>query len=97
MANSYLTPNMSLIVPVPGSQMGPDWANNLNSSLTILDQHSHVGGSGVQITPSAININTTLQMNGFGLNLSGPIVMSTQGSTPGNLSLYSTNPDLFFH
>lgn len=63
MANQYLSPNMSLVIPVPGQEPGPDWASDLNASLTILDGHSHSPGSGVQITPAGININADLPFN----------------------------------
>ena len=54
---------MNLVVPVVGLEVGPDWANDLNASLIILDGHTHLPGSGVQITPSAININADLTFN----------------------------------
>src|SRR5271166_4376297 len=65
MANSYTTPNMNLVVPVVSVDPGPDWASNLNASLTILDSHNHAPGSGVQITPNGLNINSdlTFQVN----------------------------------
>lgn len=60
MSNFYTSPNMQLTVPVVGVDTGPDWANNINASLTIIDAHTHAPGSGVQITPSGININSDL-------------------------------------
>ena len=51
MANVTLSPNMNLPVPVVGQDPGPDWANNINSSLGILDQHDHTPGKGIQIVP----------------------------------------------
>lgn len=69
MPNIILTPNMSLPVPVVGVDPGPDWANNVNASFTILDGHNHSSGSGVNITPSGININIDLPMNGNNLTL----------------------------
>lgn len=62
-SDTTLTPNMSLVVPTVGVDPGPDWANNINASLGILDQHNHAPGSGVQITPSGLNINANLPMN----------------------------------
>lgn len=66
MANFVLSPNMSLPVPVVGVDPGPDYATNLNNSLSIIDAHTHTNGSGVPITPDAININQDLFFNGFG-------------------------------
>lgn len=51
---------MNLPIPVPGVDPGPDWANNINASLTLIDGHNHSAGNGVQIVPSAININSDL-------------------------------------
>lgn len=60
---STLSPNMSLILPTVGQEPGPNWALDLNSSLSLVDQHNHAPGSGVQITPAGININTDLTLN----------------------------------
>ena len=60
---STLTPNMGLIEPAVGSELGPAWASELNSSLTTIDQHNHAMGNGVQINPSGININADLPFN----------------------------------
>jgi len=54
---------MNLPVPAVGLEPGPDWATDINNSLTIVDQHNHAPGSGVQITPSGILINTDLAFN----------------------------------
>lgn len=69
MANKTLTPNMGLILPVPGQDPGPDWANNQYSSGIIIDQHNHSPGQGVQITPAGININADLAINQNNLTL----------------------------
>lgn len=55
-----LTPNMSLPVPVVGNEVGPQWATDINGCMTILDGHTHAAGSGTQITPSGLNINSDL-------------------------------------
>lgn len=54
---------MSLPVPTVSVDPGPDWANNINASLSILDGHNHGAGSGVQITPAGININSDLSFS----------------------------------
>lgn len=53
------SPNMSLPVPTVSQAPGPDWANNYNSCLSILDQHNHAPGSGVQITQDGINLSSS--------------------------------------
>ena len=54
---------MNLSIPVVGIDPGPDYATNVNNSLTIIDGHNHSPGYGVQITPSGLNINTDLPFN----------------------------------
>ena len=63
MPNYTTSPNMSLLVPTVGVDPGPDWATNLNASLTILDQHNHSPGQGVLINPDGLNINADLPFN----------------------------------
>lgn len=60
---AIISPNMSLPVPSVGTTQGPDYATNVNNSLTLIDQHDHTPGKGVQITPAGLNINDTLSMN----------------------------------
>jgi len=102
MANSYLTPEMSLTVPVPGSEPGPNWAYDLNSSLTVIDTHTHSAGSGVQITPSGININTDLTFNSLNNAISLRSVRFTaQGSPLSQVydlgCLYVSGIDLYYN
>jgi len=63
MSSITLSPNMSLPVPVVAVDPGPQYAIDIDSCLAILDQHSHVPGSGVAITPAAMNINAALTFN----------------------------------
>lgn len=58
------SPNMNLPVPVVGQEVGPQWAIDINSCFSLLDSHNHTSGSGVQITPSAVDINSDLLFNG---------------------------------
>jgi len=57
------SPNMNLPIPVVGSEAGPQYAIDIDSCLNILDGHDHTAGNGVQITPSALNINSDLLFN----------------------------------
>lgn len=54
------SPNMSLIIPNVSQELGPAYAQDVNSSLGTLDSHNHSPGNGVQITPAGLNINTDL-------------------------------------
>ncbi len=101
MANSYTSPNMSLSIPSVGIDPGPDWADNLNASLTILDQHSHLAGSGVLITSQAININADLPFNSNNLTTARSIRFFSQTSPlsgGGDLGcLYESGVDLYYN
>lgn len=57
-----ISPNMSLILPTVGQEPSPTWAQDLNASLTLVDQHNHTTGNGVPITPAGLNINTNLDL-----------------------------------
>lgn len=57
-----LTPNMNLPVPVVGDEVGPQWAIDINDCLAILDGHTHSAGSGTQITPSGLNLNSDVTL-----------------------------------
>lgn len=54
---------MNLIIPSVGSENGPTYAYDINSSLSLIDQHNHSAGQGVQITPAGLNINADLPFN----------------------------------
>lgn len=60
MADTIISPNMNLPVPIVGIDAGPDWANNLNACLNQIDAHNHTSGYGVQIPPGGLNINADL-------------------------------------
>jgi hypothetical protein len=80
MSNSTISPNMNLIIPTVGVDPGPDWANNVNASLSILDQHNHSGNSGVPVNPAGININSDLPFNSNNATLLRSARFSVQAS-----------------
>lgn len=57
------SPNMSLPIPTTGQTPGPDYANNVNDSLNIIDAHDHSSGSGVPIDTTGINITADFSLN----------------------------------
>lgn len=63
MADTTLSPNMALPVPTVSEAPGPDWADYINSCMSVIDQHNHTDGSGVPITPAAISMNADLPFN----------------------------------
>lgn len=100
MATTNLSPNMNLPVPAVGLDPGPQWASDLNSCLTLVDQHNHSSGSGVQITPSGLNINGDLPLNNNNLTLVRSVRMQVQGATLTNIAdracIYAVGVDLYF-
>jgi len=104
MANTFPTPNMTLALPVvgPNGDPGPDWAYNLNNNFSILDGHSHSVGSGVQITPSGLNINADLTFgSNNAINLRSvrffPQVSPLAGVSPDLGCLYESGVDLYYN
>lgn len=102
MANTTPTIYMNLPNPVPGEDPGPDYADNLYSSLVILDQHDHTPGSGQQIAPDGLNINNNLPFNGNNaIDLRSvrfrPQSTPIPGSTPDLGCLYESGVDLYYN
>lgn len=90
------SPNMFLPIPAVGNEPGPDYANDVNNALGIIDQHNHAAGSGVQINPNGIDINTALTFNNnFATGLAG-LTLQAQGSAPANNTVYESGVDLYF-
>jgi hypothetical protein len=87
---------MSLPVPVVGSESGPDFAYDINSSLALIDSHDHTPGKGVQLTSGSLNINANLSFNGFQAINVGAVTLAPQSVTPPGGSLYESGVDLFY-
>ena len=100
MANFTISPNMSLILPTVGVDPGPDWATNLNASLSIIDQHNHSPGNGVQINPDGLSINSDLTFqnnNATNLRSSRYFPQTTPLTTPTDLGeTYVLGVDLYY-
>lgn len=91
------SPNMNLPIPVVGSEPGPQYASDVNSSLTLLDGHDHSAGSGVQVTPDGLNINSDLSFQSNRAIAMGSIVFSPQVSALATINtIYQQNLDLYF-
>lgn len=103
MANTIISPNMNLPVPVVGTDPGPDWATNLNSSLNQIDAHNHTSGYGVQVPPGGLNINADLTFqsnNATNLRSSRYTAQSTPLSTSSSSDIacvYVAGSDLYFN
>lgn len=101
MADTVPSPLMNMPVPSVGVDPGPDWANNLNSCLSILDGHTHAPGSGNQIKPSGIDINTDFTMNSNNLTNARSLRFVSQPSPialPTDLGcIYESGVDLYYN
>lgn len=98
---STISPNMNLTLPDVGQTLGPQWASDLNSSLTRIDQHNHSAGSGVQVTPDGLDINSDLTIKSNNLTNIRSSRFSVQ-SSPLALAadlgcLYVSGVDLYFN
>ena len=100
MADVIISPNMSLPIPVVGVDPGPDWATNINASLSAIDSHNHTAGQGVQITPAGLNINVDLPLNNNNLITARTLRFQPQVSAPGAASdigcLTEVGVDLYY-
>ena len=102
------TPNMGLQNPSPGTTggignapTGQDYATQISNSLTTVDGHTHLTGSGVPITSGAININADLSYNSFNITNQRASRFISQSSTL-NLSgdvleIYVANNNLYYN
>lgn len=93
---------MNLPVPVVGQEAGPQYATDINSCMSILDSHTHVPGSGVQITPDGMNINSDLSMGSNDLTSTKTInftaqVSSLPGASPDLGCIYVAGVDLYYN
>jgi hypothetical protein len=77
-----ISPNMNLIVPTVGSESGPQYATDVNNSLTLVDQHDHSTGKGVQIQPDGLNISSALTFQNNPLTNAQYLNMYLQTTAP---------------
>ena len=98
-----LTPNLGLQKPTPGpgGTTGPEWAQELNTALDLIDAHDHSSGKGAPITTGGININADLEFNGFrAIELKGAI-LEDQGAAltdpVDKAEIYNVNGDLYWN
>jgi len=75
------TPNMSMVLPVPGSELGPAWATELIVALTArVDAHNHAG-IGLTLGSAALGINADLPFGGFNATGLRSARVNSQAST----------------
>lgn len=96
MSNTTISPNMSMPVPTVGVDTGPDWANNLNACLSIIDQHNHTSGYGVPIPPAGINITSDLTFQSNQATNLKAAAFTAQSSVATLSALYVKSVDLYY-
>ena len=96
-----ISPNMNLIVPVVGVEPGPQWASDLNASLSLIDSHNHSSGQGNLVQPNGLNINADLTFqnnNAINLRSARFTPQSANISLPTDLGcLYEVVNDLWYN
>ena len=91
------TTNMSLNEPSVGQTSGPDWATDTNANWETLDAHDHTSGKGVQLTPSALNINADVEFNqNSATELKNMIFDSSVTPATTSYSVYQSGGDLYW-
>ena len=91
---------MNLELPTVTITLGPEWANQVNAALEVVDAHDHSSGSGTKVTPLGLNINSELE---FANNRASDLELvefrsqstTKTGSSNAN-SIYSTSGNLYF-
>ncbi len=92
---------MNLPVPVVGVEPGQQFAIDINDCMSLIDSHDHTAGSGVQITPGGLNINTDLTINNNNLIDARSLRMSVQTPPLAGVDdlgcLYVSGVDLYYN
>lgn len=89
---------MNMPIPVVGTTVGPTWANQNNNCFNIVDAYDHSTGNGAPITPSGININATLPLNGNALSTILSAGFSSQSSALTGTNFISVvNGNMYFN
>jgi hypothetical protein len=54
---------MALVLPVPGTRTGPQYATDINTAIETIDAHDHSSGKGVRVTPAGLDISSDLDID----------------------------------
>lgn len=93
-----LTPNMSLIESTINVDSGLAWEQNLNSSLTTIDGHTHTPGKGIAVPSNGLNINTALTFqNNQATNLQATVFTQQSSLSTLNSLWVGTDGNLYFN
>lgn len=97
-----VSPNMGLTIPTVSQTPGPEWASNINSSLSLVDSHDHSSGRGVPVTPAGMSISSALTFQGNAATDVSRLGLSQLGATLGVTTLRSvysvgSSGDLYYN
>lgn len=88
---------MSLIIPTVGQEPAPTWAEDLNTSLSLIDAHDHTSGNGAPVPSSGLNINADLTFNGASATQVTSVVFAPKLAPLTTLgSIYESGVDLYY-
>lgn len=94
------TSNMNLNLPTVSVTIGPTWASQLNTALTVVDDHNHTSGKGVLIPSAGLNINDDLSFNGHNVVSPRAIQLENLVSVPNTVNDIATiaavNDELYY-
>lgn len=94
------TPYMNLTLPDPTVTTGPEWANELNAALAVVDNHDHTPGKGTLVPTAGLNINEDLSFQSNAANDLQKTAFTSQGSSlpVSNVNaVYVINGDLWYN
>lgn len=95
------TPYLNMNLPVVSVTPGPEWAEDLNTALDIIDDHDHTSGKGRPITSAALNINDDVSANNHNITSARSFNLSDQSTPISNAtdvrSLYSVLGELYYN
>lgn len=88
---------MNLPIPGVGTEAGPAYGLDVNAAFTLVDQHDHTPGKGVQITPAGLNINSNVNFNSFSAVSLASTMYVPQASLATLTSVYVSGVDLYYN
>lgn len=99
--STTISPNMGITIPTPLSEMGPDYAAEINAGTLIIDSHTHVAGQGLPVVTAGLNINADLPINANNINNARSYRMTNSGIVLSGGSdvneIYTFNGNLYFN
>jgi hypothetical protein len=92
------TPLMGLQLSTINVDSGLTWEQNVNNNSLIIDSHNHSPGSGIQIPPSGLNINSSLSFqNNQAINLQATTFTQQASLATLNSIFVGTDGNLYFN